>query len=134
MGELVVDASAAVAWFLEDESAPQADDALDNVLSDGGFVTQHWRFEVCNALLRAERRGRASADEVSTHLLRLSELRIEIDAEINLEAVFTLARAHGLSFYDAAYLELAKRRDIPLITLDNALDRAASAEGLPALP
>ena len=132
MSELVVDASIAAAWFLKDEEDPRAYAALENVLSDRGFVTQHWRFEVCNALLRAERRGRATANEVGTHLLRLSELPINTDTELDLDATFALARMHGLSFYDAAYLELAKRYQIPLATLDSALERAAAAEGLPA--
>ncbi len=36
---------------------------------------------------------------------------------------------HGLSVYDASYLELALREAIPLATLDAELAAAARAEG-----
>ena len=42
----------------------------------------------------------------------------------------TLARRHSLTFYDAAYLELAKREGLPLATLDRDLEKAAIAEGV----
>lgn len=134
---LVIDASVGVAWLLPDESNTRADDAYSIVLSDGGIVTLHWHFEMRSALLRAERRGRLNANETDAHLLRLAEIateRLETDESPNLDTAFLLARRHSLSFYDALYLELALRRNIPLATLDSALDRAASAEGLPALP
>jgi predicted nucleic acid-binding protein len=37
----------------------------------------------------------------------------------------------GLTPYDAAYLELAQRRQLPLATLDGELIRAAEAENVP---
>ncbi len=49
----------------------------------------------------------------------------------DLAVALTLAGRHRLSFYDAIYLELAKRRAAPVATLDKALARAAAGEGLP---
>ena len=86
-----------------------------------------------NGLLMAERRSRITEDRLQERLQDLIKLPIDSDTDSNLEDAFALARTHRLSFYDATYLELAIRRDIPLATLDNALDRAATAEGLPAL-
>ena len=44
--------------------------------------------------------------------------------------VLDTAHAHGLSVYDATYLELASRMRLPLATLDRALGEAARAAGL----
>ena len=132
-----IDASIGAAWLLPDESNSHADDVYGIVVADGGFVPQHWHFEMRNALLRAERRGRLDANEANAHLIRLDEIaieRLETDESPNLDAAFSLARTHRLSFYDALYLELAMRRGLSLATLDNALLRAAIAEGLPPLP
>ena len=78
----------------------------------------------------AERRGHLSAERVIECLEALKWLPIQTDTELNLSAAFSLAHTHGLSFYDAVYLELAKRQDAALASLDAALVRAAKAEGL----
>ena len=77
-----------------------------------------------------------SADAVNRQLLRLNDITelLQTDTTPNLDTAFNLARKHLLSFYDALYLEMAVRHQIPLATLDSALDRAAASEGLPALP
>jgi predicted nucleic acid-binding protein len=41
-----------------------------------------------------------------------------------------LAARHKLTLYDAAYLELAQRRGLPLAALDRELRSAAGAEGV----
>ena len=131
----VIDASVSAAWLLPDESHTRADTIYVRLQTDGGLVTQHWHFEMRNALLRAERRRRMDADLVDDRLVRLSEIiaLLETDESPDLDATFALARKHLLTFYDALYLELALRRNMPLATLDSALERASTAEGLPAL-
>ena len=94
-------------------------------------MPQLWHLEVRNCLLVAERGARLSAGEVMDRLDALRKLPIITDAEPDLQSAFDLARAHGLSFYDAIYLELAKRQSAELATLDGALTRAAAAEGVP---
>jgi len=93
-------------------------------------VPRHWRLEVRNALLVAERRDRLSVDEVNRRLHALAALPIHTDDEPRLDVALALARAHDLSIYDALYLELAQRHASALATLDAALARAAEAEGL----
>ena len=68
-------------------------------------------------------------DEVDERLRRLGELPIRTDMEPDFRVAFTLGRTHGLSMYDAVYLELAQRSGVPLATLDQALARAAVAAG-----
>ncbi len=87
-----------------------------------------------NALLVAERRGRITVDEVNERLLNLRELPVSTDTTPDLDVAFALARTHGLTFYDALYLELAQRRQAALATLDTALGRAAVAAGLVLVP
>lgn len=74
---------------------------------------------------------RLSPDEVGERLDALRDLPIETDGGPDLPSAFALARAHGLSSYDALYLELAKREGAGLATLDDSLSRAAAAEGVP---
>ena len=130
----VMDASVASAWMLGDESVSFADEVYAIVQANDGLVPQHWHFEIRNALLMAERRGRIAQGTIDVRLNRLSNLSIETDQTPNLDATFALARKHLLTFYDALYLELAMRRGLSLATLDSALDRAATSEGLPPLP
>ena len=131
MSRLVVDASVAVAWLFDDEAEPRADSVLEHLEEDGALVPQLWHLETRNSLLIAERRGRLSAGGVKERLDALKGLPIRTDEEPDLQSAFDLARAHELSFYDALYLELAKRESAELATLDGALSRAAVAEGVP---
>lgn len=81
----------------------------------------------------AERRKRLQQEESANFLSILSAYPIEIDPVIDREHTLFLARRHGLSIYDSAYLELAARRKIALATLDSALEAAARAEGIALL-
>lgn len=130
MSGLVVDASVVVAWLFDDEEAPRADGVLDLLEEDHAIVPYLWHLETRNTLLVAERRGRLSARGANDRLGALQGLPIHTDEEPDLQSAFELARAHGLSFYDALYLELAKRESAELATLDEALGRAAIAEGV----
>ena len=130
MTAIVVDASVASDWLLDDEFDPTAASALSRLIEEGAIVPQLWSFEVRNALLTAERRGRISGEETRERLEGLAELPINTDAEPDLDIALGLAREYRLSFYDALYLELAKRRNCALATLDQNLGRAAATEGL----
>jgi predicted nucleic acid-binding protein len=128
---LVVDASVTLAWLLEDESDPIADEAFDRVGPEQAFAPTIWWYEVRNILIVNERRERLTAARSDVFLNDLAGLPIEIDTERRAEPIFTLARRHRLSFYDAAYLELALRRRVPLATIDRALAAAARTEHIP---
>ena len=130
MSRIVLDASITADWLLDDESDPRANSVLAYLRRDGAIVPQLWHYEIRNALLVAERRGRVPKDSTMERLDSLRELPILTDQEADLQAAFDLAREHGLSFYDALYLELAKRCKGTLATLDTGLSRAALAEGL----
>ena len=131
MSGLVVDASVVLSWLFDDDEEPRADKALERLKEDGALAPHLWHLETRNTLLVAERRGRLSAGAVDERLDALKGLPIRTDEEPDLQSAFNLARAHDLSFYDALYLELAKRERAELATLDGALGQAAVAEGVP---
>ena len=131
MSGLVVDASIVLAWLFDDEEEPRAERVLEQLAEDGALVPQLWHLETRNSLLTAERRRRLSPEEVGERLDALKGLPLATDGEPDLQSAFDLARAHGLSFYDALYLELAKRKGAELATLDGSLGRAAITEGVP---
>ncbi|MBU8541749.1 type II toxin-antitoxin system VapC family toxin [Roseomonas tokyonensis] len=131
----MLDASVTLAWALAGEvRAEEARTLALRVAEEAAVVPALWRLEVGNGLLMAERRGRVRPERVDAVLRQLGELPIEIDAESNARAwngTAALARRHSLTLYDAAYLELAARRSLPLATFDGQLARAAAAEKVP---
>lgn len=128
---IVLDASVALSWVLADEGVPEAEEAMRQVMRNGAVVPRIWRYEMLNALLVAERRGRMNSREVADTLADLAQLPITVDEGDEDADILGAARRRKLSAYDAAYLALAGRRRLPLATLDNRLRSAASAEGVP---
>lgn len=134
---LVLDCSVTLAWLMPDEKTAEVDALMDALVRDAVAVPPVWPLEVGNALIVVMRRGRISSDERDRMLNDLHVLPIEIDASASNQALgrtFELAGQHGLTTYDASYLELARRRSLPLATLDDALRKACVALGVPSLP
>jgi predicted nucleic acid-binding protein len=133
----IVDASVAVAWCFPDESNPVSERALDLFFAGAeAIVPAMWPLEVANALLIAERRKRLSRPILTALLDRIASFAVThepVDAARAFGQVLSLAQQHALTEYDAAYLELALRRALPLSTLDNDLRRAARRAGVPLL-
>ena len=134
MAGLVLDASVTLAWLLN-EQTPAAE-LCERVLTERANAPAMWRWEVANGLLVAERRGRISAAQRNLQLDDAASLEIEIDTECferAWDATYALAIAHRLTIYDAAYLELAIRRALPLASFDRDLRAGATAIGVPLL-
>ncbi len=129
----ILDASVTMSWYLAEESAPTARRAFDQLGTAGGTAPVLWWFEVRNALVVNERRGRLDAAATVSILAHLERLPIRLDVDPDGDTVLALARAHRLTVYDASYLELALRADLPLATLDRQLAVAARAARVPLL-
>ena len=130
---VVLDCSVAVNWILPDEDSPAVDRLLEKVAADGAVVPALFAIEVGNALLLAVRRGRITAETRSEAFDMIGALPLQTDRHGSDHVWSTsvdLATAHGLSLYDATYLELAKRMRLPLATLDARLAEAAKKEGI----
>ena len=132
----VLDASISVSWCFEDETNPTADRALAALDSGAAMVPLVWAAEVGNALMRGERRGRITPDQIVQSLGAIASLEIVTDDDHvtgRLTDLLHLARTHRLSLYDAIYLDLAVREHLALATVDAALARAAQAVGVPLI-
>jgi predicted nucleic acid-binding protein len=128
---LVLDSSATIARLWEDETTPAIRRLFELVRDHGAWVPSVWRLEVANALEMDVRRGRHPAEFRDGAFPDLALLPIRVDSETDLRAwgaTAHLAAEHRLTLYDAAYLELAIRRKIPLATLDRQLRHAAANE------
>ena len=133
----VLDSSVALAWVLPDEANPTLDLLCDRLTNDVALVPPVWPLEIGNVLLVAVKRGRLKPREVSQLVTELRALPLEIDTastEQALEATLALAQKYDLTTYDASYLELAKRRDLPLATLDTRLRQASLSAKITLLP
>jgi predicted nucleic acid-binding protein len=130
----VIDASIALAWCFDDEASDETDSVAQHAIENGGLVPSLFHLELANVLLQAERRGRISPSEIAQRLDLIAQMPIETDPQTAGRAwseTLFLARAHKLTSYEAAYLELAARRGAALATKDGALAAAASQLGVP---
>ncbi len=127
---IVVDCSVFLAWCLGDEEEPMAVDAMRQVAANGGVAPRIWWYELRNALLMNERRDRISPQQVADTLADSGALGIEMDDGHDESSTLELARRFRLTVYDAAYLEVALRRSLPLATLDQRLCRVALEIGV----
>ena len=127
---LVIDCSAAIPWFLEDEANAWSEGLLDALPRYSLHVPALWHLEFANVLLTAQRRKRINARDAKGLLARASRLPLATDGRVvPLVEIADLADSNGITTYDAAYLELAIRLNCPLATQDKALAKAASRFG-----
>jgi predicted nucleic acid-binding protein len=132
----VLDASVTVTWCFQDEASPETDGLLQELFILGATVPALWHFEVSNILATGIRRKRISADDAREFLKKLGTLPIEVEKRkrpITGSDLLPIVPQHGLTAYDAAYLELAKRNGYAIATLDRELIAAAQKEGIPLL-
>jgi len=132
----VVDSSVALTWCFAEERTPATAALLDWVSESGAHAPSLWPLEVLNALLMSEKRKRIDSGKRKELIAQLRTLPIRLDMETCSQAwdyANGLAERHHLTLYDAAYLELAQRLELPLATLDAELRNAASAAGVPLL-
>ena len=127
-----MDASVTVARILlEQESRERVAGILRLIPRHHCHVPLMWQYEVRNSILVAERRGRISRLDADSRFNQWNQLPFETDSAPDFDVAMALARRHGLSYYDAIYIELAVWLDAALATLDQAMMRAAEAEGVP---
>ena len=133
----VADCSVGVGWVHPSQATELTKELLE--LAKKGVavhVPALRHLEVANALLVAVRRKLMSEPQRETGLTLLSQLRLIVDNETSRFAFSTiseLAVKHSLSIYDAAYLELARRKSVPLGTRDEPMKAAAKKAGIKIL-
>ncbi len=130
---IVLDCSIVLAWYLPDEEEANATAALHYVTRNGGVVPFLFKTEIANGFTMAMRRNRIDDSFRNQAFEEIPMLQLNFDVE-GLEEVWgltsELADQYRLTIYDAIYLELAKRKRLPLATLDRSLKRAAIEAGV----
>ncbi len=130
--KLVLDASVALAWCFEDERSEYSESLLDALLETKVAAPELWTLEVTNGLLVALRKKRIDEEQLTGALEFLDGMPIELSPtpkERGMGRILELALETGLTTYDATYLELAERLDLPLATLDSRMRKAATQLG-----
>ena len=136
MNHFVLDCSLTMSWCFEDEKSPEGDAILESLIEEErqGFVPPLWQIEVVNVLSIAERHGRISSTRSFLFLDFLLDLPIIVDEDSqDLKDLLVLSKEYTLSAYDAAYLAIAVRKQIPLATLDKKLKAAATLANISLL-
>ncbi len=129
----VLDCSIAMAWCMEDETSDDTQALLNQMSIATALVPPLWHYEVANALVIAQKRGRHPYDAVTQKLQFLYSLDIETTPMIfphDTQAFIQHANRYGLTAYDAAYLHVALEKNLPLATLDKTLAKAAKRAGV----
>jgi len=131
MAALVIDSSLAAAWCFPDERSDYTNAILQAISAPlEAIVPRLWAYEVRNSVLMGLRRKRITHADAQEFFESIKGLPIRLADPVSYDAVFSLADRHGLTVYDAAYLDLALRKGLPLASLDNALCKAASNSGV----
>ena len=139
MKRFVLDASVALAWFIDNPSPPYARHVEQVLLSGGqGVVPALWHLEMANGFVVAERRGILSAADVTRALgtveLLLGQAIESVTDLVSIRQTLATARTSQLSGYDAVYLNTAQQQQLPLASLDRRLIDAAARAHVPLLP
>jgi predicted nucleic acid-binding protein len=133
MSHFVLDCSVAISWLMPDEASANSIDTLELVAEKGAIVPSIWSLEVANVLLVAQRNKRITLEQRHSAIYTLGDLPITIDTLTSNHAfleTMELAERYNLTLYDASYLELAVRMNIPIATFDKQLNYAAKQRGV----
>lgn len=131
MAVLVIDSSLAAAWCFPDERTDYTNAVLRAISTPLDAVAPRlWAYEVRNSVLMGLRRKRITPADAHDFFESINGLPIRLTDPVSYDGVFRLADGHGLTVYDAAYLDLALREGLSLASLDHALCKAAAAVGV----
>ena len=127
----VVDNSVVVAWFFPSQATDYTDSVLDRLKADTAHVPDLWRLEFSNVLRKAIMGHKLATDSGLEIIAEAEKLPLSVDYTATATAAnLELALRHGLSSYDAAYLDLAIRLGLPIAAKDGALHNAARRAGV----
>jgi predicted nucleic acid-binding protein len=128
---LILDNSVVCGWLLANQATPYSDAIATRLLDDRAAAPALLRLEYTNVLRTACKRGRINVQQAQDALAELAAIPIDIDVDPpDAGQVLALALRYDLSSYDAAYLDLALRRQWPIATQDEALAEAARIAGV----
>lgn len=130
---LVLDSSVALSWCFKDEETPDSSEALKLARTRALYVPSLWHIEMSNVLGIAYRNRRLNDGDLAIALTLFAALEIHTDTfvpSITNSLLLPLMQAFSLTAYDAVYLELAMRLNLPLATFDSRLASASKTAGV----
>lgn len=131
----MLDNSVACGWFLDNQATAYSDAVIERLQDERAAVPALWELEFTNVLRTACLRQRLTAAAAQVVIARIVSLPIDVDRQsVAPRELLALALRFGLSTYDAAYLELALRLQLPVATADGPLRAAALAAGVGVVP
>jgi predicted nucleic acid-binding protein len=138
--QFVLDTSVSAAWILDKQMTPYKQSilrAMDHVFA---LVPALWHLEMSNILCKFAKQNDGGMAELETHLSLLAGLNIQTDEwqssralRLKMGAMRTITQTalrNGLTSYDAQYLQLALRENLPLASCDEQLCASAKAAGV----
>jgi predicted nucleic acid-binding protein len=127
----VLDNSVTSGWFIGNQATAYSETIALRLQDDRAIVPPIWELEFSNVLRTACLRKAMTAQDAQAVIAQIVSLPIEVDRQVvRPSELLSLGLRFGLTVYDAAYLELALRRQVPIATSDAALSEAASACGV----
>ena len=127
----VIDNSIVCGWFIQTQASKYGDAVAVALQDDRACAPALWELELTNVLRTACLRQRLTAQQAQVTLAQIVSLPVDVDRQaVPAAELLALALRFGLSTYDAAYLELALRLQLPLATADGLLREAALASGV----
>ncbi|MFT3878819.1 MAG: type II toxin-antitoxin system VapC family toxin [Gemmatales bacterium] len=132
----IIDCSMTMAWFFPDEATTATQEIQDRLVNEAVLVPSLWFLEVTNVLAMAEKRKRTTPKDATQFLQLLQKFDIQAEEswqQCAFDHILPLCRKHGLTTYDASYLDLALCSQLPLASLDIDLKKAAKTLGIPLL-
>jgi predicted nucleic acid-binding protein len=123
---LILDTSAAMALFLQEEQGVQVEKKIRSLLAVNGqiFVPSLFWYEVGNTLVTAKRKKRIDSDELLGIEYDLTQLPTVTDQTPDAairSRIREIAQNSDLTFYDASYVELSRRLNVPLLSFDKQI-------------
>ncbi len=127
----VADNSVVLAWFVGSQATPYTSKLRNRARKELVHAPAVWPLEFINALWSLQKRGAIEAEAVNTIMDLARRLGVVVDYQpVELKAMLALSRQFNLSAYDASYLELARRLNLPLAVRDGPLKEAARRAGV----
>lgn len=130
----VLDNSVVSGWYISNQTTAYTEAVAARLLEEQAHAPLLWQLEFANVLRTLCKRGALDAQGAHEVIEQIAALPIVIDREMpGPAAILSLALRYDLTSYDAAYLELALRLQLPVATQDAALMEAARASGVGVL-
>lgn len=138
MTRFVLDASVALAWFIDPVITPLAISVQQMLLQGDRAVVPHlWLPEMANGFVVAQKRGSLTSARISQAFAELDFLMSQsidtADAPLPIRRIVSTAQSFVLTAYDAVYLDTARELRLPIATLDQRLATAAMQAGVPLI-